>query len=286
YKMHETHYEEAKKIHDQKNKQVCKSEELLQTLSTGVSAQEGQENGYMEQLQEVKSNSTQALTEIEQAKLKIPHLKKELKEKEPLATKAARDSTGILSDLESSRLEAQQLQIALSLIDWNASREEDLLHEKSFEESKIQELTDKYEYISSQLGNTQFTYKDPTSNFNRNKVKGLVVELITLDSKYAECSTTLEICAGGRLYNVQQYLFIYCHIDSERGQLKRCVTIIPLNQIQVSKMSSEKLAVSKQISPDKVDLALNLICYANEVKAAMEYVFGNTLICMDAETAK
>ncbi|CAJ0747616.1 9622_t:CDS:10 [Entrophospora sp. SA101] len=266
--------------------QVCKSEELLQTLSTGVSAQEGQENGYMEQLQEVKSNSTQALTEIEQAKLKIPHLKKELKEKEPLATKAARDSTGILSDLESSRLEAQQLQIALSLIDWNASREEDLLHEKSFEESKIQELTDKYEYISSQLGNTQFTYKDPTSNFNRNKVKGLVVELITLDSKYAECSTTLEICAGGRLYNVQQYLFIYCHIDSERGQLKRCVTIIPLNQIQVSKMSSEKLAVSKQISPDKVDLALNLICYANEVKAAMEYVFGNTLICMDAETAK
>ncbi|CAJ0904125.1 11006_t:CDS:10 [Entrophospora sp. SA101] len=261
YKMHETHYEEAKKIHDQKNKQVCKSEELLQTLSTGVSAQEGQENGYMEQLQEVKSNSTQALTEIEQAKLKIPHLKKELKEKEPLATKAARDST------ESSRLEAQQLQIALSLIDWNASREEDLLHEKSFEESKIQELTDKYEYISSQLGNTQFTYKDPTSNFNRNKVKGLVVELITLDSKYAECSTTLEICA-------------------ERGQLKRCVTIIPLNQIQVSKMSSEKLAVSKQISPDKVDLALNLICYANEVKAAMEYVFGNTLICMDAETAK
>ncbi|CAJ0625836.1 11580_t:CDS:2 [Entrophospora sp. SA101] len=168
YKMHETHYEEAKKIHDQKNKQVCKSEELLQTLSTGVSAQEGQENGYMEQLQEVKSNSTQALTEIEQAKLKIPHLKKELKEKEPLATKAARDSTGILSDLESSRLEAQQLQIALSLIDWNASREEDLLHEKSFEESKIQELTDKYEYISSQLGNTQFTYKDPTSNFNGN----------------------------------------------------------------------------------------------------------------------
>ncbi|CAJ0748244.1 13808_t:CDS:10, partial [Entrophospora sp. SA101] len=286
YKMHETHYEEAKEIHDQKNEQVRKSEELLQTLSTGVSAQEGQENGYMEQLQEAKSNSTQALTEIEQAKLKISHLKKELKEKEPLATKAARDSTGILSDLESSRLEAQQLQIALSQIDWNASREEDLLREKSFEESKIQELTDKYEYISSQLGNTQFTYKDPTSNFNRNKVKGLVVELITLDSKYAECSTALEICAGGRLYNVV--------VDNEnvgtqlleRGQLKRRVTIIPLNRIQVSKMSSEKLAISKQIAPDKVDLALNLICYANEVKAAMEYVFGNTLICMDAETAK
>lgn len=51
YKKCETHYEEAREIRDQKNEQVRKSEELLQTLSTGVSVQEGQENGYMEQLQ-------------------------------------------------------------------------------------------------------------------------------------------------------------------------------------------------------------------------------------------
>jgi len=35
-----------------------------------------------------------------------------------------------------------------------------------------------------------------------------------------------------------------------------------------------------------VDLALSLIGYDDEVTAAMEYVFGSTLICADAETAK
>ena len=93
-------------------------------------------------LSEAKNNSTHALTEIEQAKLKISHLKRELKEKEPLAAKAARDSTGLLSDLESSRIEVQKLQTILSRIDWDPSREEDLLSRKSSEESKIQELTD------------------------------------------------------------------------------------------------------------------------------------------------
>lgn len=40
------------------------------------------------------------------------------------------------------------------------------------------------------------------------------------------------------------------------------------------------------MSNNKCDLALNLIGYEEEVNAAMEYVFGNTLICEDAETAK
>ncbi len=35
-----------------------------------------------------------------------------------------------------------------------------------------------------------------------------------------------------------------------------------------------------------MDLALSLIGYDEEVTAAMEYVFGSTLVCEDAETAK
>jgi hypothetical protein len=36
---------------DRKTKEMQKTSELVQALTTGVSAQEGQENGYMEQLQ-------------------------------------------------------------------------------------------------------------------------------------------------------------------------------------------------------------------------------------------
>ena len=51
YKRLEAQYEEIKRDYDEKSEQVRKAEALLQTLSTGVSAQEGHENGCMEQLQ-------------------------------------------------------------------------------------------------------------------------------------------------------------------------------------------------------------------------------------------
>lgn len=48
----------------------------------------------------------------------------------------------------------------------------------------------------------------------------------------------------------------------------------------------QKIGAARNISGNKCDLALNLIGYEEEVNAAMEYVFGNTLICEDADTAK
>lgn len=62
--------------------------------------------------------------------------------------------------------------------------------------------------LSRRLSKLDFAYTDPTSNFDRSKVKGLVAELITLDKEQFNASTALEICAGGRLYNVRGKLFI------------------------------------------------------------------------------
>lgn len=51
-------------------------------------------------------------------------------------------------------------------------------------------------------------------------------------------------------------------------------------------MGSQKVGAAQQLAPNKVDLALTLVGYDKEVTAAMEYVFGSTLICDDATTAK
>lgn len=48
----------------------------------------------------------------------------------------------------------------------------------------------------------------------------------------------------------------------------------------------QKISAAQEIAPGKVDLALSLIGYDDEVSAAMDYVFGSTLVCEDAETAK
>ena len=51
-------------------------------------------------------------------------------------------------------------------------------------------------------------------------------------------------------------------------------------------MSSQKVQAASRISQGKAELALSLIGYPDEVDAAMSYVFGDTLICTDAESAK
>ena len=49
---------------------------------------------------------------------------------------------------------------------------------------------------------------------------------------------------------------------------------------------SKKVANAKQVSRGSADLALSLVGYAEDVSKAMEYVFGNVLVCTNAEAAK
>lgn len=48
----------------------------------------------------------------------------------------------------------------------------------------------------------------------------------------------------------------------------------------------QKIGAAQKLAPGKVDLALSLIGHDEEVTAAMEYVFGSTLVCADAATAQ
>ena len=58
-----------------------------------------------------RKNASHALTEIEQAKFKISHLKKELNEKEPLVIKAANDNQGLLNNYKLAKKTVQDLMV-------------------------------------------------------------------------------------------------------------------------------------------------------------------------------
>lgn len=97
----------------------------------------------------------------------------------------------------------------------------------------------KRDSLKQRLSNLDFEYTDPTPNFDRSKVKGLVANLITISEDNYSKSTALEIAAGGRLYNVV--------VDDERvgsqllngGRLKKRVTLIPLNKIKAFTASAQ-----------------------------------------------
>ena len=110
--------------------------------------------------------------------------------------------------------------------------------------------------------------------------------MFTLPEQNFKSATALEICAGGRLYNVVVENEVVATQLLEKGKLRKRVTIIPLNKISAFKASAEKIGAAKKLASGKVDLALSLVGYDDEITKAMEYVFGSTFICADAETAK
>lgn len=286
-------YEKTKAKHDsakedlEKQSQEAESkEELLQTLQTGVASKEGQENGYQAQLQDARSRASAAVTEQEQAKIKIAHLEKRIKEEEPRAKKAKEANAGLLKELDGLRSQAHRLEKELDKLGFSPGAEEDLYRQESSLQQKIRSLRQESDVLKRKVANIDFNYADPVPNFDRSKVKGLVAQLFTLDKENTQAGTALEICAGGRLYNVVVDTEVTGTQLLKGGRLRKRVTIIPLNKISTFKASAQTIATAQRIAPGKVNLALSLVGYDHEVSAAMEYVFGNTLVCEDAETAK
>lgn len=286
YEKLQTQYDTAKADLDKQTAELEQNEELLQTLQTGVASREGQENGYQGQLQDARNRASAATTEQEQAKLKISHLEKRVKEDGPRAKKAMEQNSGLLKDLEVLRAQAKKLETELGKLGFEPGREENVIEQQGSLQKQIRNLREQSDSMKRKVANIDFSYSDPSPNFDRSKVKGLVAQLFTLDKQKTQAGTALEICAGGRLYNVV--------VDSaetgtqllQNGKLRKRVTIIPLNKISAFRASADKIGAAQKLAPGKVDLALSLIGYENEVSAAMEYVFGSTLVCEDAETAK
>ncbi|PGH17843.1 hypothetical protein AJ80_04666 [Polytolypa hystricis UAMH7299] len=279
-------YDAAKAKLDSQTAEVEQKEELLQTLQTGVASKEGQENGYQGQLQDARNRVSAAATEQEQAKLKISHLEKRIKEEEPRAKKAKEQNSTLLKDLEGMKRQAQRLEADLAKQGFEPGKDEQMYQEESRLQKSIRELRSQADSLKRRVANIDFTYADPYANFDRSKVKGLVAQLFTLDKDKKQAGTALEICAGGRLYNVVVDTAETGTSLLQNGKLRKRVTIIPLNKIASFRASAEKIGAAQRIAPGKVDLALSLIGYDDEVISAMQYVFGNTLICQDADTAK
>lgn len=72
-----------------------------------------------------------------------------------------------------------------------------------------------------------------------------------------------------------------------RGQLRRRVTMLPLTQIRGNVISEAVVKRAESlVGIGNVFTALSLVSYDPVLQPAMEYVFGNVLICPDMDTAK
>ncbi|TFK38366.1 condensin complex subunit SMC2 [Crucibulum laeve] len=281
-------YTTIKDTHTTKSNAMSTDEELLQTLLTGLSST-GAKNtggGYMGQLADAKARVSQGAAEQEQSKKKLQMKEKELNTLEARWTEFEREDRESRKKMENMKAAVEALRAKVAASGWNVEKEKE--GDTKLKETKgaVRSLAEKCDRVKHQLGRLNFDYSDPVPNFDRRKVKGFAASLISLPEVHYNKATALEIAAGGKLFQV---VVEDEHVGKDlikNGRLKKRVTLIPLNKINAFTLSAQKLNAAERLAPGKVRPALSLVGYPHEVAKAMAYIFSDTLVCDDAESAK
>jgi structural maintenance of chromosome 2 len=245
----------AKHDHDLAQQKYQNTHDLHQTLMTGLSDPNKSGGGYLGQIADAKARMAAASTEGQQSKNKLAMLEKYLTAAQARYQKVEREANDGTKQVEKGKKEIQELEIRLKKTGWSEQKEQSSADALRAARDRVRQLTQvclllllyprwsevlqERDQHRQQISGLDFTYSDPVPNFDRRQVKGLVANLITIDESDYDKSTALEIAAGGRLYNVV--------VDNEqvgsqllsKGQLRKRVTIIPLNKISAFKAAAQ-----------------------------------------------
>uniref|UniRef100_H2YJF8 Structural maintenance of chromosomes protein 2 n=1 Tax=Ciona savignyi TaxID=51511 RepID=H2YJF8_CIOSA len=252
------------------------AEKHFQAVTTGLASSDtGEEASWQAQLLKAKKDISQLQTETKQQELKS-------KQSELKKTEATyKQDLEVLKKVEKRLVE---IKTQMEKLNYTEGEEEQLKAQKHDLSTKIQKMSRLTQGLFNKFPNLQFEYRDPESNWDHRRVKGLVADLV--DVKDVANATALEVVAGGRLYNV----VVDTHETGAKllknGQLKRRCTIIPLNKVAARTINKEVVTHAKSIvGRDNVNLALSLVGMDEEIRKALEYVFGGALVCDTMENA-
>ncbi|KAL6977613.1 Structural maintenance of chromosomes protein 2-2 [Sarracenia purpurea var. burkii] len=234
-----------------------------------------------------------AETELKQLKTKISHSEKELIEKKHQLSSKRDEAVSVENELNVRRKDVESVKLALESLSYDEGKMEILQKDRAGELDMVQKLKDEIRILLAQLSNVDFTYRDPMKNFDRSRVKGVVAKLIKV--KDGSAMTALEVAAGGKLFNIVVDTENTGKLLLQNGDLRRRVTIIPLNKIQSRSIpprlqnTAVRLKVHVlyfQVGKGNAEVALSLVGYDEELKSAMEYIFGSTFVCKTIDAAR
>lgn len=241
-----------------------------------------------EQIGAWEKRAREALSQMQQGAIKTKHHKESLKELKKLVKSEGASHAKILKEAEDLKGKVTEIEGQLSSLVYDEA-EENNMRNRSMELKKLMSgLKDQVENIGAQLqARLKFDYKDPSKGFNRSSVKGLVANLINVPEPIH--ALALEVAAGGKLLQVVVDTEVTANAILANGQLKKRVSFLPLNRIDNRTADPAKVAKAKQVAEDlggTAHLALELVAYDEEVRNAIQNVFGNTMICSSEKIAR
>ncbi|XP_029049101.1 structural maintenance of chromosomes protein 2 isoform X1 [Osmia bicornis bicornis] len=279
-------FKNLKEMDEQDCNAVLIAQEKYQKVSSGLLQSEDGENATLEQqLITAKQNMTKAQTQHKQCEMTL-HLCKERLEKKKTDMKNTGDQHKKYSkDLENKEKEVKNLENELKKLNYEDGYVEQLKEQRNVLRNEIRVLQEKADHFESQYPRIRFEYKKPEPNFDDRSVKGVVCKLMTIKDRRA--AYALDIAAGARLYNIIVDTEINGKKLLQHGQLQQRVTIIPLNKVNGRPMDNQIIHLAQKIGGvENVQPALSLIDSPQEIKSAMNWIFGQIFICKDIDIAR
>lgn len=281
-------FREMENEHKELETTIKTAQMQLQSAEAGMSIQKDATESLAEQLKKATEELSKAKANEYEYNETIKHKEKEKKKLEKDLSSHQVDLKKLSDELKQTENIVETAKEKLTHLKYNQNEHKAAIDQLKQAQKQYNDLRDEYEDCSNKLSyGLQFIYDSPSPNFDRNKVKGVVANLITV--KDVNTATALEVVAGGRLYNVVVDTSDTGKLLLSKGKLKQKVTIIPLDKINHRILDNNRIQNAKRVAgngKNKVNLAIDLIGYNDELQAAMEYIFGTTLVCDCLETAK
>ncbi|KAF9070683.1 hypothetical protein BDP27DRAFT_1323239 [Rhodocollybia butyracea] len=285
----EADYNAIKAEHATIQGKLSSNEELLQTLTTGLSSKNANNSatggGYMGQIADARALVAQGAAEEEQARMKLEMSKKELVGVEAQFKKVEKDAGEGKKRVESTRRALADAQKRLAACGWTAEAEQEGEARVAELRAEVRTLTEQRDRARQNVGGLDFEYNAPFG-FDKTTVKGCVGRLIAIQPNDYNKVTALEITAGNRLYHVIVRDENVGKALMAKGVTKKRTTFLPLNKIKAFRIREDKIRAAAQVSQGKARPALDLLKYDEKLDNAVAHVFGGTFVCDDVESAK
>jgi structural maintenance of chromosome 2 len=238
-----------------------------------------------EQLMDAKTKVTTCETELRQLQMKVDHYKAQLAEKQKGAKSAGKEYSALQAEHSKATMGVERNRAELSQVPFDPAAQEALQRDIALELRVVHDLREAVDALSAQVANYEVKYQAPYPGFDGRKVKGIVASLVHL--RQPDTAMALEVACGAKLFQLVVSDEVTGKEILSKGQLRKRVTIIPLNKIDGSVVSDSSMRnAHRAVGADRASLALELVGYEQEVEAAMRYVFGRTIVCKDVEAAK
>jgi len=278
---------------DKVKKDIEKAQWTMQALTAGMSAQaapdgEGEGRSLREQLLAAQTRLSEMEAEQKKKTMGIASLKDRIKGAEESLGKSKQDGKRLLKEKAAAEQIINEKRQEIKKMKFDPEGHEQLIQTARQSEVALYRLQERLDTLRAHLGGLDFNYTDPHKGFDRRAVKGVVAKLFHISPDHADYHRALEVCAGGRLFFVVTDNEQTGKALLEKGQLRRRVTIIPLNKIADPTIAAATVKQARRIMPSGGELhcALEIIGFQKEVENAMRYVFGGHLVCDTSETAK